>query len=174
MHDDVNVFSVPQWFGYVFFTEGVRRETGHDGVVGADFFSLPDMTVPCLPLIVILLPKCVAFRWSAVIVSLIPRGLLVLVGNSFEGCFRAWECAAVAVRDPFQFHELFDRHGDAYVSAIIGYPDVFARYCNQFVVFVTEFVIRIDDLQGHAIHDVRPRVYQPWGSSQTIWLLVGA
>lgn len=23
-------------------------------------------------------------------------------------------------------------------------------------------------------HDVRPRVYQPWGSSQTIWLLVGA
>lgn len=39
VQDDVNVSPVPQWFGYVFFAEGVRRETGHDGVVGADFFQ---------------------------------------------------------------------------------------------------------------------------------------
>lgn len=64
---------------------------------------------------------------------------LVLVSNSFEGCFRAWECAAVAVRDPFQFHELFDRHVDACVSVIIRYLDVS-------VGFVTVSVIRMDDL----------------------------
>lgn len=39
VQDDVNVFPVPQWFGYVFFVGGIRRETGHDGVVGADFFQ---------------------------------------------------------------------------------------------------------------------------------------
>ena len=133
----MNVLTVLQWF--VCFVGEVRRETGHDGVVGADFFSLPDMTVPCLPLMVILLPKCVAFRWSAVIVSLIPRGLLVLVGNRFVGCFRAWECGAVAVRDLFQFHELFDRHVDACVRAIIRYLDVS-------VGFVAVSVIRMDDL----------------------------
>lgn len=90
--------------------------------------SSPDKeTVLTLLMTVISLPKCVKFRFLALIVSLISRGLLVLVGNRFIGCFRAWECAAVAVRDLFQFHELFDRHGDAYVSAIISYDDLFER-----------------------------------------------
>ena len=72
----------------------------------------------------------------------------------------AWECVAEAVRDLFQFHELFDRHGDAYVRAIIRYPDVFARRYKQYVVLVIVYVMRIDDLQGHAILDVRPCGYQ--------------
>lgn len=42
------------------------------------------MTISQLSKMLIFLPKCVAFRWSAVIVSLIPRGLLVLVGNSLK------------------------------------------------------------------------------------------
>ena len=117
--------------GMIFASMNVASPNSHI----VNLTSSPDKEIVLtLLMTVISLPKCVKFRFLALIVSLIPRGLLVLVGNSFEGCFRAWECGAVAVRDPFQFHELFDRHGDAYVTAIISYDDSFERCCNQFVV----------------------------------------